>query len=681
MAKLSFRKFLSQVRIRYLVLLVVLLGVLIFSVASYIIRKSQTSMLEVMEIQGKALLEALVLASQNTVTSNTLIEQALIDDLSDIALLIENWEKSGTLNENILSELSSKTGLLRLDILSAQGEILKSSTKTKDKKIYLDSLGKIMPEIKTVLQGKTEQTLVRIAPTDNSSSGSLLLIKKSKSANKATALLILPSFLEEIKREIGIGFLIQKISQESGIEYIVLQAQEGIVFASRKIEKLLKIEKEPFLQEALSHNQAQSRIIDFEGREVLEVVKPFVSTEYPAGIFRVGLSLENYKIISANFQKQTILISVIIFALGFLVIVLVIAYQNYFTLEKSYKKIESLTGNILESMDNAVVAIDAKGDIIMLNKIAEQLFSLSRDMAIGKEYSQIFAADECLLLDALRQGKVVRDLETSFKNISGETKALLIVSSGILDEEGKIIGAVAVIHDITELKKLEEETKRAERLSAMGSLAAGVAHEIRNPLNTIAIAAQRLKSEFKVKSSKTEYENFLKSIIEESKRLNNIVHQFLSLAKAKKLNLVTVDLQDFLQELINLVRLEAEEKKVSLLTKFNSQLQLKIDQDEMKKALINLILNGIQASKSGGKILIETEKSKDFALIKVSDFGKGISPEDLSKIFQPYFTTKQKGTGLGLSIAHRIITDHKGKIEVESEPGRGTTFTVSLPLN
>src|SRR5574341_2690895 len=170
MAKLSFRKFLSQVRIRYLVLLVVLLGVLIFSVASYIIRKSQTSMLEVMEIQGKALLEALVLASQNTVTSNTLIEQALIDDLSDIALLIENWEKSGTLNENILSELSSKTGLLRLDILSAQGEILKSSTKTKDKKIYLDSLGKIMPEIKTVLQGKTEQTLVRIAPTDNSSS-------------------------------------------------------------------------------------------------------------------------------------------------------------------------------------------------------------------------------------------------------------------------------------------------------------------------------------------------------------------------------------------------------------------------------------------------------------------------------------------------------------------------------
>ncbi len=664
-----------------MVILVVLLGVLIFLVASYIIQKSQTSMLEVMETQGKALLEALVLASENTVTSNALIEQALIDDLSDIALLIDNWEKSGTLNENIMSELSSKTGLLRLDILSTQGEILKSSTKAKNKKIYLDSLGNLIPEVKAVVQGKMEQTLVRISPTGNSSSGSLLLIKKSRAANKAIALLILPSYLEEIKREIGIGFLIQKISQESGIEYIVLQTQGGIVFASRKIEKLLKIEKEPFLREALSHNQAQSRIIDFEGRQVLEVVKPFVSTEYPAGIFRVGLSLEDYKVISANFQKQTILISLIIFALGFLVIVVVVAYQNYFTLEKSFKKIESLTGNILESMDNAVVAIDAKGDIIMLNKIAEKLFSLSRDTAIGKPYSQIFPADECLLLDALRQGKVVSDLETSFKNISGETKALLIGSSGILDEEGKIIGAVAVIHDITELKKLEEETKRAERLSAMGNLAAGVAHEIRNPLNTIAIAAQRLKSEFTVKSGKTEYENFLKSIIEESKRLNNIVNQFLSLAKARKLNLVSVNLQDFLQELINLVRLEAEEKKISLLTKFNSPAQLRIDQDEMKKALINLILNGIQASHQRGKILVETTKSKDFALIKISDSGKGIAPEDLPKIFQPYFTTKEKGAGLGLSIAHRIITDHKGRIEVESEPGRGTTFTVSLPLN
>ncbi len=664
-----------------MIILVIVLGVLVFSVAFYIIQKSKASMLEVMETQGKALSEALVLASENTVTSNALIEQALIDDLSDIALLIENWEKSGTLSENILAELAGKTGLLRLDILSERGEILKSSSKIKDKKIYLDSLGNLMPEIKAVLQGQVQQTLIRVNQIASSYSGIFLLIKKSSSADKATALLVLPSFLDEIKKEIGIGFLIQKISQESGIEYIVLQAQEGIVFASRKIEKLLKIEKEPFLQEALNQNQAKSRIIDFEGRQVLEVVKPFVSTEYPAGIFRVGLSLENYKIISANFQKQTVLISVIIFALSFLVIILVIAYQNYFTLEKSFKKIESLTGNILESMDNAVVAIDAKGNIIMLNKIAENLFSLSRDRVIGKEYAKVFAGDECLLKDSMEQGKEVRDLETSFKSLSGEPKTLLIGSSGISDEEGKMVGAVAVIHDITDFKKLEEETKRAERLSAMGNLAAGVAHEIRNPLNTIAIAAQRLKTEFTVKSSKNEYENFLKSIIEESKRLNNIVNQFLSLAKARKLNLVSVNLQDFLQELINLVRLEAQERKVSLLTKFNFQIQLKIDQDEMKKAFINLILNGIQASHKGGKILVETSKSKDFALIKISDSGKGIAPEDLSKIFQPYFTTKEKGTGLGLSIAHRIITDHKGRIEVESEPGRGTTFTISLPLN
>lgn len=154
-----------------MIILVIVLGVLVFSVAFYIIQKSKASMLEVMETQGKALSEALVLASENTVTSNALIEQALIDDLSDIALLIENWEKSGTLSENILAELAGKTGLLRLDILSERGEILKSSSKIKDKKIYLDSLGNLMPEIKAVLQGQVQQTLIRVNQIASSYSG------------------------------------------------------------------------------------------------------------------------------------------------------------------------------------------------------------------------------------------------------------------------------------------------------------------------------------------------------------------------------------------------------------------------------------------------------------------------------------------------------------------------------
>lgn len=681
MPQLSLRKFLTHIRIRYLIILVILLGALIFLVTSYIIQKSKVSMLAVMETQGKALLEALVLASENTVTANSLIEQALTDDLSDIALLVENWEKSGTLAENLLAELAGKTGLLRLDILSASGEILKSSTKIKDKKIYQDSSGNFLPEIRSVLKGEDNQALLEISGPSSSYSGEVLFIQRSSSANKAITLIVLPSYLDEIKKQVGIGFLIEKISRESGIEYIVLQAQEGIVFASRTIEKLLKIEKDPFLQEALNENQARSRILDFEGRQVLEVVKPFVSSEYPAGIFRVGLSMTNYNLITANFQKQTILISLIIFALGFLVIGLVIAYQNYFTLEKSYKEIESLTGNILESMDNAAVAIDAKGNIVMLNKIAEELFSLSRENVIGKKYDTIFPKDECLLIAFLNEGKAVRDFETNFKTVSGENKTLLIGSSGIFDEEGKVSGAVAVIHDITEFKKLEEETKRSERLSALGNLAAGVAHEIRNPLNTVAIAAQRLKSEFSVESNQTEYEIFLKSIIDETKRLNNIVNQFLSLTKAQKLSLVSVNIREFLEELLTLVKLEAEEKRISLKTNFKTEATLKIDREEMKKALLNIILNAIQATEPEGKITVTTPKSDGNFLIKISDTGKGIPKEDLSKVFQPYFTTKERGTGLGLSIAHRIISDHKGKIEVESEIGKGTTFYVYLPLN
>src|SRR4030067_601657 len=153
MSQLSFRRFLSHIRIRYLIILVVLFGALIFLVTSYIIQKSKASMLEVMETQGKALLQALILASENTLTSNALIEQALKDDLSDIALLIENWEKAGTLNENLLAELAGKTGVLRLDIPAASGEILKSISTIKNKKIYLASLGNFLPEISSILKG------------------------------------------------------------------------------------------------------------------------------------------------------------------------------------------------------------------------------------------------------------------------------------------------------------------------------------------------------------------------------------------------------------------------------------------------------------------------------------------------------------------------------------------------
>jgi len=674
-------KFLINIRLRYVIILTLLLASILFLIAFFGIKKSKSNMLKVMEKEGTALLESLILSSQNIIRANALVEEIVGERLLNIAYLVDRMEKQGKIDNSKLQEIAEKSNLLRIDILDQQMNLIYSSD-PHDKEIYQDTTTLVVPILKSILDKEKKDSVFGIEAKG-------LLAEKSyaaaieRSKEKGTVVVVTSAaYMESFKKEIGIGYLIQKTSQESGVEYIVLQSREGIVLASKKVEKMLKIEEDPFLQKALSKNQAQSRIVPFEGGDVLEVVKPFLSEEIPSGIFRIGLSLEGYKKVASSYQRQMVLFSCVLFILGLLIIGIVIVNQNYFLLDRSYKEIKTLTGNILEAMHSCVVAVDRNGKIIMFNRLAEDIFSLSKENAVNHDYQAVFPNDECLLKQTLEKQRTTREMEREFRTFSGEEKFLIIGTSTLFDEEKKINGAVAVIHDVTELKKYEEEAKRSERLSALGNLAAGVAHEIRNPLNAISITAQRLKSEFVPQKDKEEYIFFIKTILDEIKRLDSIINQFLSLAKAQKLNLVPIDMGRFLNEVVDLVEIEAKEKNIQVTREIDDLPEREIDPEELKKALLNIMLNGIHATPSGGTLSINAylNDSQRDVLIKIKDSGIGIPKENLSKIFQPYFSTKEKGTGLGLSIAHRIITDHKGKIEVESELGKGTVFTVRLPI-
>lgn len=674
-------KFLANIRLRYVVIITLLLGLILFLIAFFGIRKNKSNMLSVMEKEGTALLESLIMSSQNTVRANALVEELVGERLRDIANLINQMEEDGVVTNFKLESIIKESNIYRIDILD-QNMDLKYSSHPQDKELYQDSTISVASSIKSILEGKEEEVVFGIeAKTLLAEKGFAAAVKRSK-AKGAIVVVASASYLESFKREIGIGYLIQRISQESGVEYIVLQSKEGIVLASKKVEKMRKIEDDPFLRNVLTEDVAKNRITSFEGEDVLEVVKAFKSEEIPSGIFRIGLSLAGYKKVASSYQKQMVFFSVILFLLGLLIIGMVIVNQNYFVLDRSYKEIKTLTGNVLEAMHSAVVALDEEGKIIMMNRLAEDLFGISRAHAINQDYNSIFPEDPCLLKQTMERKRASRDVETSFRTLSGEEKVLIIASSCLYDEEKLFKGAVAVIHDITELKKYEEEAKRAERLSSLGNLAAGVAHEIRNPLNAISITTQRLKSEFVPQRDQEEYKAFTQIILNEIKRLDNIINQFLSLAKAQKLNLVPTDMSKFLSEVTNLAEVEAKEKNIKVTRAIDKLPETKIDPEEMKKALLNILLNGIQATPSSGELnvrshLDETQKN---TIIIIKDSGLGIPKENLSKLFQPYFSTKEKGTGLGLSIAYRIISDHQGKIEVESEVGKGTTFIIKLPI-
>jgi two-component system sensor histidine kinase HydH len=681
MASFFSSKFLVNIRLRYVIIITLLLALILFLIAFFGIKKSKSNMLKVMEKEGTALLESLILSSQNTIRANALVEEIIGERLLNIASLVDRMEKQGEIDNSELGEIAEKSNLLRIDILDEQMNLIYSSDPHAEE-IYQDTTTLVIPVLQSIFDGKEKEAVFGIeAKTLLAEKSYAAVIRRSKEKG-AVVVVTSAAYMESFKKEIGIGYLIQKISQESGVEYIVLQSKEGIVLASKKVEKMLKIEEDPFLREALSKNQTQSRIIPFEGGDVLEVVEPFMSEEIPSGIFRIGLSLEGYKKVALSYQRQIILFSCVLFVLGLLIIGIVIVNQNYFVLDRSYKEIKTLTGNILEAMHSAVVAVDKNGKIIMFNRLAEDIFSINRETAVNHDYEVVFPKDDCLLKRTLEKKRTTKEVEREFRTFSGEDKFLIIGTSCLFDEEKKFNGAVAVIHDVTELKKYEEEAKRKERLSALGNLAAGVAHEIRNPLNAISITAQRLKSEFVPQKGKEEYSFFIKTVLDEIKRLDSIINQFLSLAKAQKLNLVPTDMNRFLNEVVNLVELEAKEKNIHITRDIADLPQTRIDPDEMKKALLNIMLNGIHATPSGGTLNINAylNDSQRDVLIKIKDSGMGIPKENLSKIFQPYFSTKEKGAGLGLSIAYRIISDHKGKIEVESELGKGTVFIVSLPI-
>jgi signal transduction histidine kinase len=339
--------------------------------------------------------------------------------------------------------------------------------------------------------------------------------------------------------------------------------------------------------------------------------------------------------------------------------------------------------NVVAHTDRGRIGQQENEPLVLRAKVDRQLLSQIVERGAGIRYLEVVKpiAMEESNLGFLKIGLSLGSMEIAWRN---SLRAIVILGLGILG--AGILGMAAIFHNqhnhMLEVKALEAQVLHRERLSALGNMAAGVAHEIRNPLNAISMGLQRLKAEFQPADDQEDYSRLTELMLGEVHRLNSIVEQFLSLSRPIEIKAEALPLPEVLNELAALENSDAKRSRVRIQVNAAPNLPaLKADPNLLTQVLLNLILNGFQAMPGGGTLTLEAKTSNGNFLIAVTDTGTGITAENQRRIFEPYFTTKVKGTGLGLAISRRIIEAHGGTITATNETAGGCRFEISLPLD
>jgi len=348
---------------------------------------------------------------------------------------------------------------------------------------------------------------------------------------------------------------------------------------------------------------------------------------------------------------------------------------------------QNYTENMLRSLLNGVMTIDPDSMIIRINRSTENILNLPAERMVGKKISAVFDQDPSILAwiqEGLERRQVKEGMETILHRRDGAIIPIELSLSPLEDPvrpAGSKTGLVVLIRDLTEIQALKEHIRRQDRLAALGELSAGIAHEIRNPLGIIKGAAGILKKDSS--SQPPRFDELCSVILEEVDRLNDVINDFLEFARPRPPQFKPQNINELIRGTIQMTALQIEKNKICIHENLKSDLPLIMaDEHQIHQVFLNLILNALQATDQGDSLEITTRHLKELNQIEIifADTGIGIPEDNLNKVFNPFFTTKEQGTGLGLSVVSKIIENHHGKIFLASDAGRGTRFNIHLPV-
>ena len=345
------------------------------------------------------------------------------------------------------------------------------------------------------------------------------------------------------------------------------------------------------------------------------------------------------------------------------------------------KNLNEFINSIIEGFPSGIITIDKRGNITLINKKAQEILGFSENNAKSITIQQLFDYKHATvnpLLETITKSKPQTRIETDIVEKDGKKVPIGISTSPLKNDSGEVIGAIGIMRELTKIKEEEEGLRREDRLVALGEMAAGMAHEIRNPLAGIKTGVEYLG-----RFIDEENKSSVNLIIKEIARLNRIVTDMTLYANRPPIKLDEIDIEEIINVSLAFLRNEIEERGIEIIKGFDENIpDVALDSDQIREVFDNTFLNAIQATKENGKIIITTDfhEQEDKFEVRITDNGTGISNEDKERIFNPFFTTKKGGTGLGLSICQRIISEHKGDIIVISKQEKGTTVRIVLPI-
>ncbi|MEW6193838.1 MAG: ATP-binding protein [Bacteroidota bacterium] len=654
-----------------LILIFIFTGIIIISSAVIELQQSKEELLNLMESQSHSLLESMSQASENAIIASQQIEEEIKNRLLNNCYYIKTLYEKNLLTKSSLKDFADNNNLYRVNVFDRSGQKIFSSHET----VHYNLQEKIPPAdiLQPIFSGENDTLIIGIKGA-RFEEGYRYAVALSAKNRCAVVCNIDAAEILSLRKEIGFGSLVNKIINNPNIIYVAIQDTSSVLAASSNVDTLEEIQSSSFLNKSMQDSLFQWRIAKFSNDDVFEAVHPFTYQNKNIGLLRLGLSLSPLNTINDKIIRRIIIIGIILFILGSIVFALIFINQNFNLLKKEYHSIELFANRVIEKVNDGIIVLDPANNIKLVNESAVRLFQKSKEEILNKDLCSLISPDKCKEI-----------IETDFSlqqidiTIDNRDKNLLVSKSRFDDAAGKL-NTVFVLSDFTEQRLLENQIERNERLAAIGGLASTIAHEIRNPLNSIGTITQQLGKDYMPSDNREDYQNLTKLVYKEVRRINDIIENFLNFARPLPINPSNFRLTDFFYEIEKQYSAITNGRNIKLQIDNNCACDVFWDRTQMHQVMLNLIENAIDAVKTGGLVSIKCYETKNEKIsIEVSDDGKGIQPENLKKIFNLYFTTKPDGNGIGLSIVQKIITEHDGMIDVISKEGSGTKFTIMLP--